>query len=278
MVVSSVSPERCEMTQRSRLRRHGNRVERLGHGADLVQLHEQGVGDALARCRASRISGIGDEHVVAHELHAGRRVPGQHLPAVPVPFGQPSSIEMIGYCRTSPHTADHLLRRRVGSPDFWNRTVRPSSQTRWPRTSSAMYTSCPALKPALPMASRTTSSAWRLTFRLGANPPSSPTPVEWPRPSEWRAGRGNLGAGTAAPQRSRMPTRHHHEFLEVDAAVGVRAAVQDVHHRHRQRAAAGRPPAERRSARTAGGRRRRPRRVRQPSRRRAGRWRRGGSW
>ena len=32
--------------------------------------------------------------------------------------------------------------------------------------------------------------------------------------------------------------RHHHELLEVDAAVGVRAAVEDVHHRHRQHGAA----------------------------------------
>ncbi len=37
----------------------------------------------------------------------------------------------------------------------------------------------------------------------------------------------------------RDPDRHHHEFLDVDAVVGMRAAVQDVHHRHRQ---ARRPP------------------------------------
>ena len=32
--------------------------------------------------------------------------------------------------------------------------------------------------------------------------------------------------------------RHHHELLEVHVAVGVRAAVQDVHHRHRQQVGA----------------------------------------
>jgi hypothetical protein len=32
------------------------------------------------------------------------------------------------------------------------------------------------------------------------------------------------------------PDRHHHEFLDVDRVVGVGAAVDDVHHRHRERA------------------------------------------
>jgi hypothetical protein len=30
------------------------------------------------------------------------------------------------------------------------------------------------------------------------------------------------------------PDRHHHEFLEIDRIVGMGAAVQDIHHRHRQ--------------------------------------------
>jgi hypothetical protein len=32
--------------------------------------------------------------------------------------------------------------------------------------------------------------------------------------------------------------RHHHEFLEVDGIVGMRAAIDDIHHRHRQDARA----------------------------------------
>ena len=37
----------------------------------------------------------------------------------------------------------------------------------------------------------------------------------------------------------RRSHRHHHELLEVDVAISVRATVQDVHHRHRQRVRAG---------------------------------------
>ena len=34
--------------------------------------------------------------------------------------------------------------------------------------------------------------------------------------------------------KSRRAFRHDHEFLEIDRRIGMRAAVEDVHHRHRQ--------------------------------------------
>ena len=48
---------------------------------------------------------------------------------------------------------------------------------------------------------------------------------------------------TSTPQRTasekrRRAHRHDHELLHVDVVVGMRAAVDDVHHRHRQRAGA----------------------------------------
>ena len=46
------------------------------------------------------------------------------------------------------------------------------------------------------------------------------------RVKDLRAGAESLGKGRGA-------NRHHHELLKVHAAVGVRTAVQDVHHRHR---------------------------------------------
>ena len=77
----------------------------------------------------------------------------------------------------------------------------------------------------------------------GAKPPSSPSPVGKPcffrtDLSEWN---------TSAPQRSASvkvggADRRDHELLHVDARVGVGAAVEDVHHRHRQTWALG--PAE----------------------------------
>ncbi len=44
----------------------------------------------------------------------------------------------------------------------------------------------------------------------------------------------NLHAHAQAFGESLRADRHDHEFLEVDRVVGMRAAVDDVHHRHRQ--------------------------------------------
>ena len=52
--------------------RHRDRVERFGDRADLIQLDEQRVADVLADA-APQDLGVGDEHVVADQLHARRR-------------------------------------------------------------------------------------------------------------------------------------------------------------------------------------------------------------
>jgi hypothetical protein len=49
----------------------------------------------------------------------------------------------------------------------------------------------------------------------------------------------DLGAVAQALGEGRRAERHHHELLDVDVRVGVRAAVQDVHHGHRQGAGRG---------------------------------------
>jgi hypothetical protein len=47
----------------------------------------------------------------------------------------------------------------------------------------------------------------------------------------------DLGAGPQRLGERGGADRHHHELLDVDAAVGVGAAVQDVHHRDREHGA-----------------------------------------
>src|SRR5690606_28275482 len=54
--------------------------------ADLVDLDEDRVGDALVDAFLQDL-GVGDEQVVAHQLHAAAQALGQQLPAVPVAFG-----------------------------------------------------------------------------------------------------------------------------------------------------------------------------------------------
>ena len=58
IVVSSVSPERCEMIVRvAGVARHPHGVERFGDGADLIQLDEQRVADAVGDALASESPG-----------------------------------------------------------------------------------------------------------------------------------------------------------------------------------------------------------------------------
>ena len=53
-------------------------------------------------------------------------------------------------------------------------------------------------------------------------------------PSARLSAREKLPCRRAALRKSRRAFRHDHEFLEIDRRIGVRAAVEDVHHRHRQ--------------------------------------------
>ena len=79
------------------------------------------------------------------------------------------------------------------------------------------------------------SSASRAELIAGAKPPSSPTAVDKPGLVKRALQRvENLGSAAQRLGKGRRADRHHHEFLEVDAVVGVHPAVEDVHHRHRQ--------------------------------------------
>src|ERR1700689_1504420 len=53
----------------------GHGLERLGHGADLVDLDQRGIGDAGRDGRADDF-GVGDEDVVADELDPVPEAPG----------------------------------------------------------------------------------------------------------------------------------------------------------------------------------------------------------
>ncbi len=85
--VSSVSPERCEMIAGvAGGTGHGDGVERLGHRADLIQLHQERVARTFSRCRAARISGLVTNTSSPTSCTRVAERDGQRLPAVPVAF------------------------------------------------------------------------------------------------------------------------------------------------------------------------------------------------
>ena len=81
-------------------------------------------------------------------------------------------------------------------------------------------------------------SAWSaasLESRSGAKPPSSPTGgPEAPVVEGLLQRVEDLGARPQPLGEGRRAVRDDHELLEVDLVVGVGAAVEHVHHRHRQ--------------------------------------------
>ena len=85
------------------------------------------------------------------------------------------------------------------------------------------------------MACRMVDRHSSLLPKFGAKPPSSPTAVLMPRSDENLLERmEHFGAAAQRFAESRLADRDDHEFLDVQAVVRVRAAVDDVHHRHRQ--------------------------------------------
>ena len=88
MVVSSVSPERCETTaDQPRAARERDRFDRLGQRADLVELDEDGVRRVLLD-RPGDPLGVRDQQVVADELDGRPQPLGQVPPALPVVLGE----------------------------------------------------------------------------------------------------------------------------------------------------------------------------------------------
>ena len=95
--------------------------------------------------------------------------------------------------------------------------------------------SSPGVYPAAPIASSRSFTASSFDGRSGAKPPSSPTAVDRPRScSSFFERVVRLRAHAQRLAEAGRADRREHELLEVDVAVGVRAAVEHVEARHRE--------------------------------------------
>lgn len=85
------------------------------------------------------------------------------------------------------------------------------------------------------MASTSSSSACSSSRRLGAKPPSSPTAVASPRDfsAAFRGG-VDFGAHLHGVAEGAGPQGHDHKFLDIHVVIRVGAAVENIHHGHRQ--------------------------------------------
>ena len=117
----------------------------------------------------------------------------------------------------------------------------PPTQNSLDATSSARYTSAPGAKAGL--ADRLEHHFERFAIRAQVRREAAfvaDAGRQARASSECRAARGRSRRRSRRPSlKRRRADRHHHELLKVDVRIGVRAAVEDVHHRHRQQVARG---------------------------------------
>ena len=213
--------------------RHLHRFQGLGQGADLVDLDQDGVGDALVDAGLEAL-GIGDEEVVADQLRLVAGLPRQLGPAVPVVLGHAvldgddgialdQLGQFAGHLRGAQHPPlarqvvlavleelrggavqrqRHLLARLVaGGLDGAENGVQSLGGRAQVRREAAFVADVGVVPGRL---------------QLG------PERME------------HLGAGAQALREAAGAPGHDHELLKVDGIVGVGPAVDDVHEGHRQ--------------------------------------------
>ena len=211
--------------------RHFDRFERLRQRADLVHLDEDRVGDALLDAFLED-GGVGDEEVVAHELHALAQSVGQLLPAFPVAFGH-AVFDRDDRVAVAP-AGKHL------NPLFGRKA----------RARRLLHDVAAVLKEFRARAVETERDVLprfvaRGTDRFEDEFDGFLVRLALRREAAFVAHGGRHAAAvddllqrverfrTVAERfaEGRGPDRDDHEFLEVEVVVGVRAPVDDVHHR-----------------------------------------------
>ena len=236
------------------LPRYPHRLQRLGQRPDLVHLHQDRVGHSLIDAPPKSLR-IRHEQIVADELDPFAEPVGEDLPAAPVLLGHAvlDGKDRIPVGQVRP-VGRELVRRECASlvlqhvapvrpelagggverdPDLGTRLVPGAADALDQRLERLLVGAEVRGEPAL-------------VPDRGAHAPAVEPALQ---------GVEHLRAD---PQRVREPLGahwHHHELLEVDAVVGMCAAVQHVHHRHRQdpRLLAADVPVERHALLVGGG-------------------------
>ena len=215
------------------LARHAHRLERLGERADLVHLDEDRVRHAEVDAAAQPL-GVRDEEVVPDQLDALAEPVGQRLPPVPVLLGHAvldrddrvalgQLDPVVGELRRAQLAA--LVSQLVGAVavELAGRGVERDRHLLAGAVAGGLDPGQQQLQ--------------RVGIRIEVGGEASLVPDRGTEPAleqgplqpveDLDAGAQRLGEG-------REPHRRDHELLEVHLVVGVGAAVQDVHQRHRQ--------------------------------------------
>ncbi len=213
--------------------REFDRLQRFRQGADLVHLHQDGVGDAGGDA-APQAFGVGDEIVVAHQLQFPAQRVGQQFPAVPVVLG---AAVLDRDDRVAGGEIAQVVRHAGGIQHlaFAGHMVAPVLEELGSRAVEREHHILPRPVAGALAGARDESQRLVGRFQVGREPAlvahvGAEMGVMQPLAQgveDFRAHPHRLGDRAGAD-------RLDHELLDVDRVVGVPPAVDDVHHRHRQ--------------------------------------------
>src|SRR5580765_3736389 len=218
------------------VRGHADGVQRLADGADLIELDEQGVTDAVVDPSLQDLR-VRDEYIVPDQLDAIAKSLRQPLPAFPVAFGETVFDRDDGILPNPVLVqTDHLVRGPFWLAGFLERVSAGAS----PELARGDVERKPdvgtRLQPCLGHGLEDNLHRFPIRLEIRRDPPLV-ADARRLAASLQNAAQGvkDFGAPAQRLGKRRRAERHDHELLKIDARIGVRAAVQDVHHRHGQR-------------------------------------------
>ena len=211
--------------------RERDRLQRLGERADLVDLDQDRIGDARLDPTTQAL-GVGDEHVVAHELQARAQALGERTPALPVLLVDAvlERDDRIAPAQLRPVVAQllggqaaPLVRQRIApvAVQLAGGSVEGDTHVLGGPVTGRLDRGEQHLQRFLVGAQIGREAA--LVSHGGAEPALPQRAAQ--RVKDLRANAQTVG------ERART-VRHHHELLEVHGVVRMGAAVEHVHHRH----------------------------------------------
>ena len=206
-------------------------LERLGERADLVDLDQDRVGGTQLDALLEAL-GVGDEQVVAHQLHLVANATGELNPAVPVLLGHAvlNGDDGIGVDELLPvinhlgtrvlHAlALELVHAGLGVVELGRGRVHGVHEVDAGLKAGLLHGLGDVLE-RLGIGLKVGGKA-ALVAHAAAQAGLVQHALE---------GVVDLGAPTQALGKARGAHRHDHELLEVDVVVGMHAAVENVHH------------------------------------------------
>ena len=207
-------------------------LERLGERADLVDLDQDRVGGAQLDALLEAL-GVGDEQVVAHQLHLVANAAGELNPAVPVLLCHAvlDGDDGIGVDKLLP-VIDHLSARILNALALELVHAGLGVVELGGRRIHGVHEVNAGLKASLLDGLGDVLERLGIGLEVGRKAALvAHAAAQAGLVQHTLEGVVDLGAPTQALGKARGAHRHDHELLEVDVIIGMHAAVENVHHR-----------------------------------------------